>query len=275
MPGIITALPQAMAEQILQKLGFSAPPAPDEIGLSEIYRAWCQSVPFDNLRRRLMTDHDSALPLPGSTATDFFTHWLTYGTGGTCWAGHGALHALLIHVGFNVQFGLSIMLSSRPAPAGSPGHGMLFVNMDAGTRVVDSTLLHGHPLPLEARLNPHPVWGTRVYEREGSWYIHWKPLGRAGIDCKILTTDLPVDAFQSRHQQSRHSSRFDGALMIRRASAGSITGIVKGERVIRDSEGKETFTPLSRSEQQRLLIEDYGIAEAIVARLPADDPGHG
>ncbi len=71
MPGIITALPQAMAEQILQKLGFSAPPAPDEVGLSEIYRAWCQSVPFDNLRRRLMTDHDSALPLPAARQPTF------------------------------------------------------------------------------------------------------------------------------------------------------------------------------------------------------------
>ncbi|MDJ0040205.1 arylamine N-acetyltransferase family protein [Pantoea allii] len=274
MPDSITALPAALAEQSLEKLGFSSPPAPDEAGLSTLYRAWCQSVPFDNLRRRLMTEDDRALPLPGSTASDFFTHWLTFGTGGTCWAGHGALYALLAYLGFHVQFGLSTMLSPRPAPVGSPGHGMLIVKLDGRTLVVDSTLLHGDPLPLEARLNPHPVWGTRVHQHDGSWCIHWKPLGRAWLDCKILATDLSADAFQSRHQQSRSNSRFDGALLIRRANGETITGIVKGEQVIRDRQGKESVTPLSRSEQHRLLIEEYGIAEALVARLPADDPVH-
>lgn len=275
MPDTFTALAPAMAEQILEKLGFASPPLPDEAGLSAIYRAWCQSVPFDNLRRRLMTDNDSALPLPGTTAADFFSHWLKYGTGGTCWAGHGALYALLTHLGFSVQFGLSTMLSPRPAPPGSPGHGMLFINLDTRTLVVDSTLLHGSPLPLASGHNPHPVWGTHVHERDGSWCIHWKPLGRTWLDCKILATNISVDAFQSRHQQSRSNSRFDGALLIRRASTESISGIVKGERVVRDSQGKETFTPLSRSEQHRLLIEDYGIAEEVVTRLPADDPSHG
>ncbi|KTS26976.1 arylamine N-acetyltransferase [Pantoea sp. CS_6] len=275
MPETVTALSPALTERILDKLGLDHSPAPDAAGLQALYRAWCQKVPFDNIRRRILANDPPSQPLPGTTADDFFTHWLQFGTGGTCWAGHGALFALLMQLGFRAQLGVSRMLSSRPSPVDSPGHGLLLVTLDDRPLVVDATMLHGHPLPLEVAEYAHPVWGTQVHQQGDSWLINWKPLGRARLDCQLLALNIPFADFQARHQKSRNTSRFDGALLIRRAGHETLTGIVKGEQVVRAQDGSESFTPLSQSQQHQLLIEHFGIAEEIVARLPADVSHNG
>src|ERR671930_2797359 len=78
-----------LLERVLMKLGLSNRPAPTLDGLQTLYAAWCRKVPFDNVRKLIhLYNHDPG-PLPGDDATDFFNAWLTYGTGGTCWAGHG------------------------------------------------------------------------------------------------------------------------------------------------------------------------------------------
>ena len=264
-------IPPALAEQALEKMGFRAYPAVSESGLGQIYQAWCRSVPFDNIRKRIQVSQGIQGALPGFTPEDFFSHWLRFGTGGTCWASHGALYALLKAVGFPVQFGLSTMRSPRPVSADSPGHGTLFVPLDNTLFIVDTTMLHGQPLPLQAWHSTHPVWGTRVHRDEGFWCVNWKPLGRSRIDCQLLEMDAAETEYPQRHERSRHSSRFDGALLIRLAGHDSITGIVKGEKVFREARGKETFETLSHRQQKALLVERFGIAEEIAAQVPVDE----
>lgn len=265
------AISPSLAEQVLEKLGFSHRPALTEHGLTQLYQGWCRNVPFDNIRKRIQVAQGIRAALPGSTPDDFLSHWLRFGTGGTCWAGHGALYALLKAAGFSVQFGLSTMRSPRPVSAGSPGHGTLFVRLEETLFIVDATMLHGQPLPLQAWHSPHPVWGTRVHRDEGVWSINWKPLGRSRVDCQLVEFDAAAHEYPLRHEQSRYHSRFDGALHIRLAGRESIIGIVKGEKVVRDTSGKESFSPLSHRQQQLLLIERFGIAQEIVAQLPPDE----
>lgn len=261
----------ALAEQVLEKMGLCHYPALTESGLTKLYQTWCRSVPFDNIRRRIQVSQGISGDLPGFTPDDFFSHWLRFGTGGTCWASHGALYALLKAVGFSVQYGLSTMRSPRPVSADSPGHGTLFVRLNDEHFIVDTTMLHGQPLPLQAWHSTHPVWGTRVHRDEGFWCVNWKPLGRSRVDCQLLDMDASAAEYPQRHERSRHSSRFDGALLIRRAGHDSITGIVKGERVVRDARGKEIFDTLSHRQQKVLLVEQFGIAEEIAVQVPADE----
>ena len=54
--------------------------------------------------------------LPGSGAEDFFESWLRYGTGGGCWSGAGACHALLTSLGFDAGRGVGTMLIVRACP---------------------------------------------------------------------------------------------------------------------------------------------------------------
>jgi hypothetical protein len=86
------ALSMDSRERVLMKLGLSEYPTPTLDGLRALYAAWCRKVPFDNVRKLIHIHHHDPAPLPGDDATDFFEAWLTYGTGGTCWAGNGALY---------------------------------------------------------------------------------------------------------------------------------------------------------------------------------------
>lgn len=258
----------ALAEQVLEKLAFSDFPAVTQAGLAALYQAWCRKVPFDNIRKRIDAGSEQRRPLPGATATDFFDHWLRLGTGGTCWAGHGAFYALLRFLEFPVSVGLSTMLSQRPSPAGSPGHGTLLINLEQGSFIVDATMLHGEPLPLREWYSTDPLWGTQVHRSDGYWCVNWKPLGRPRLDCRLLERNAPTSEYPRRHEMSRHNSRFDGALLIRRAESEAIIGIVKGEQVVRSATGTETKMTLSNEEQRKLLIEQFGIAEEIAVMLP-------
>src|SRR5262245_48157505 len=88
-------LSDPLVERVLAELGLtdSGEPTPDT--LRQIYSAWCQSVPFDNVRKIIHIRSGNPEPLPGSTPEDFLGSWLKFGTGGTCWSGAGAFHALL------------------------------------------------------------------------------------------------------------------------------------------------------------------------------------
>ncbi|MFU0931052.1 hypothetical protein ACM26E_09560 [Kluyvera cryocrescens] len=110
-----------------------------------------------------------------------------------------------------------------------------------------------------------------MHRDEGVWSINWKPLGRSRVDCQLVEFDASAHEYPLRHEQSRYHSRFDGALHIRLAGRESIIGVVKGEKVVRDTSGKESFSPLSHRQQQLLLIERFGIAQEIVAQLPPDE----
>ena len=113
-----------LLERVLSRLGLSAPPALDLNGLKTVYVAWCRQVPFDNIRKLIHVQTQTLSALPGDSAQDFFEAWLKYKTGGTCWAGNGALHSLLVTLGFAAQRGVATMLV---APSLPPNHGTVSV----------------------------------------------------------------------------------------------------------------------------------------------------
>src|SRR5712691_7926635 len=107
--------------------------------------AWCRKVPFDNIRQLIHRRSHDPSPMPGGDATEFFEAWLVYGTGGTCWSGNGALHALLLSLGFEAARGLCNMLVAPDIP---PNHGSVLVVYEGSRYVVDASILHSEPLRL-------------------------------------------------------------------------------------------------------------------------------
>src|SRR5690348_16732226 len=105
-----SSLPAELVERVLAKLGFARRPEPTLENLRRLYGAWCQRVPFDNVRKLIHLRAGNRGPLPGGTAEDFFEAWLKHGTGGTCWANAGACHALWQSLGFDVERGLGTMM---------------------------------------------------------------------------------------------------------------------------------------------------------------------
>ena len=267
------ALAPELRERVLAKLGLSAPPAPTLEGLRTLYAAWCRHVPFDNIRQLIHRRNQDPSPMPGGDATEFFDAWLAYGTGGTCWSGNGALYTLLASLGFDVARGLCTMLVAPEVP---PNHGSVLVAHEGSRYVVDASILHSEPL----RLDPdaptaiaHPVWGVQCEQRDDQWFIHWRSMFTSdGLDCRIEKLSVTRDTFRERYEAAREWGAFNYELHFRTIRGEAIVGLARGERVEFDRSGACVRTPIDDAERRRLLIEDMGIHEAIVQRLPADTP---
>jgi N-hydroxyarylamine O-acetyltransferase len=266
-------LPDGLVERVLARLGLSGPPHPDLDGLKTVYAAWCRKVPFDNVLKRIHLATRDPGPLPGDDDTRFFESWLRYGTGGTCWAGNSALCSLLAALGFTASRGLATMLIGPDQP---PNHGTVTVALDGHLYLVDASMLHGEPLPLDDHRPSgvdHPAWGVRCTRRSGLWHVHWRPLHMTdGLDCRIDRLDASRDAFLVLNEETRLWSPFNYSLYARLIRGDRVVGVSDGHRVTIDSSGSVSRTPLDRAERLRFMVEKIGIAEEILRRFPPDRP---
>lgn len=268
-----SGLAPSLIEQVLSKLELPARPAPTLDGLRALYAAWCRGVPFDNVRKLIHLHRAQTGPLPGNDPAEFFEAWLRYGAGGTCWAGNGALHALLVSLGFASVRGVATMLVAPDLP---PNHATVVVGCEGRRYIVDASILHGEPLEL-AEPGPtsvgHPAWGVGFQQRAGQRLIHWRPLHKAdGLDCRIDEIDVPAETFSRLHEQTRPWSPFNYQLYGRINRDGRVIGTAFGQRVEFDAGGNVHARALDAGERIRFLVEDLGIHEELAAMLPADVP---
>jgi arylamine N-acetyltransferase len=169
--GITMALPTEalsmdLLEQVLNRLALSDRPAPTLDGLQTLYAAWCRKVPFDNVRKLIHLHSHAPGPLPGDDPAEFLEAWLAYGTGGTCWAGNGALHAVLVSLGFEAIRGMGTMHAAPEAP---PTHGTVVVTCGGSRYLVDASIMHGAPLPLH---ESEPTGVGRALRQAGRHLVH-------------------------------------------------------------------------------------------------------
>jgi N-hydroxyarylamine O-acetyltransferase len=278
------SLSDAMVDRVLAKLELTGRPEPTLAGLSAVYSAWCRHVPFDNIRKLIHLRRRDAGVLPGDNAVDFLDAWLRFGAGGTCWAGNGALSALLATLGFDARRGVGTMLVAPNLP---PNHGTTTVLLDARRYLVDASILHHEPLLLDA-LPPlpepppaagrpaaahHPAWSAAGHWRDGHWHIRWRPLHKLdGLDCRIDRFDVEADTFRQFHEQSRAWGPFNYELYVRTNREAAVIGAAFGRRVEIDASGAAVQRPLQTSERIRFLVEEVGIDEELAAMVPLDLP---
>jgi N-hydroxyarylamine O-acetyltransferase len=266
------ALSMDVLERVLSRLELAERPAPTLDGLQTLYAAWCRKVPFDNVRKLIHLHSHAPGPLPGDDPSEFLEAWLTYGTGGTCWAGNGALHAVLVSLGFDAIRGMGTMHAAPEAPS---THGTVLVTW--GTwYVVDASIMHGAPLPLhesEPTGVTHPVWGVHCTKRDGTWFIRWRPLHQPeGIDCRLQYLHVSRETFRARHEQSRAWSPFNYAVYARTIRGETMVGVAHGQRVAFDSAGGVSHTPMNGDDRLRVFVDELGMHEGIVQQLPPDAP---
>jgi arylamine N-acetyltransferase len=266
-------LPAGLVERVLERLGLSSAPPPDRAGLGAVYGAWCRKVPFDNVRKLIHLRSAQSGVLPGDTPEDFFDAWLLHGTGGTCWAGNGALQALLRSLGFDA---LRVVATMVVAPDLPPNHGSVMVRCEAARYLVDASILHGEPLALEESaptLIAHGAWGVRCARLARRWMIGWRPLhATQGIDCRIERLAASAQEFHERHEQSRPWSPFNYALYARVNRGDTVLGTAFGQRVTLLADGEVRQGALDPAQRAEFLLEQIGLSESIVALLPPDLP---
>lgn len=260
-----------LLEQVLLRLGFSKCPEATPEALCDLYAAWCQRVPFDNVRKLIYVRNENSGPLPGSTAADFFEAWLKHGTGGTCWAGAGACQALLSALGFDAQRGVGTMLVTSDVP---PNHGTVTVLFGDERYLVDCSVLHGEPLLLDATTETqveHPAWGVTCATRDGRWHVKWRPLHKVdGFECRLERFGVGRHEFENNYDNTRPWSPFNYELSARLNKVDKVVGAGFGQIVSLLSDGSITSLSATREERVRLLIEEMGMSDEIVRQLPED-----
>ena len=260
-------------ELVLARLGFSGRPEPTLDNLRAVYSAWCQRVPFDNVRKLIHVRSRASGPLPGSSAEDFFEAWLRHGTGGTCWSGAGAFHALLTSLGFNADRGVGTMLVAPDVP---PNHGTVLATFGAEKYLVDCAILHGEPLRLEengeTRIE-HPAWGVRCSQRSGFWQVWWRALHKPdGLECRYEWFGAESGEFRDFYERTRAWSPFNYELTARVNRGDEVIGVSFGKAVTLRGNGQVAQAPIPHEERMRLLVEQFGMSEEIVSQIPEDVP---
>lgn len=265
-------LPAGLVDAVLERLAVAAPTI-DLAGLASIYGAWCRSVPFDNVLKRLWLEERWPGRLPGSTAVDFFRDWIEYRTGGTCWAGNGALFALLRALGFRVELGAATMLSAPDTPG--PNHGTVVASLDEGRFLCDASILSGSPLrlPEPGETPPAPAALPAVQVIDGRTVVLWRTVRQPeGFPCRIERIGLDAAAWDALHQHTGTWSPFNYATSARLERGGDAIGYGAGLTYRIGPDGAFETRPADRHAMVRFLAEVLDIDAAVADRLPEDRP---
>lgn len=258
-----------LVDAVLARLGVERPSC-DLAGLRSVYAAWCGAVPFDNTLKLIHSAEALPGPLPGSTADAFFDAWLEHRTGGTCWAGNGALHELLSELGFHVERALATMLSSPDARA--VNHGSVFVTIDGVRWIADASILSGDPIPV---VKPERDGASQALPRL-EWHgdqpaVIWRALSAPdGFPCVIRRIGAEWGEWDRLHQATAAWSPFNYQLTTRLMRGGETIGVAKGQRFVFRTDGSLDASPVEGEERTRFLVEELGISESIAARVPRD-----
>ncbi|HEX5096526.1 MAG TPA: arylamine N-acetyltransferase [Acidimicrobiia bacterium] len=266
--------PMIDVDAILERLGLGARPAPDLDGLARVYLAWCRNVPFDNVVKRVHMASGDTGPIPNGPPDAFFDWYLRHGTGGTCWPSANALHALLVGLGFDARRGSAAMADSKIDGEYAHSHGTTLVRVDGTDHWVDTSMLTDRVLPLARGATtsiPGPVHPLRAEPVGDRWRVWWEPGPRGQeMSCLLLSADTTSEHYLARYEFSRGWSPFNlWVHAVRNTERGRLT-LTNGTRYERRADGGDTRA-LDVGDRTKVLVEEFGYSEEIVARLPPDE----
>ena len=249
---------------VLGKLGFAREPQHDYAQLVALYRAWCETIPFDNAAKLIAFRTRAAGNLPGIEASQFFANFLEHGIGGTCWPSSNALYTLFSSVGFDAR-----RLAGSMRDTGILSHGSTKVRFDGSDWLLDSSMLTMNPLPLgdELFIADDPLWSAEVEYAEGTHVIWWDTVAAPDyIPCRLLMDDATHDFYVERYEASRDRSPFNERVYVRRNTPDSILVITGNRRFLKTASGVEASV-LSATQLEEQLVSEAGFSSRIVEML--------
>lgn len=268
-----TPLSPRLVERVLERLGFASRPETNLRGLTDLYGAWCQRVPSDNVQKLIHLRSHAPGPLPGDDAGAVLEAWLEHGTGSTCWGASSAMHELLEALGFRAHRVLSTIVFT---PDLAPNHGTTIAEVDDEFFLVDTSLLHGEPLLLSQERETaieHAAWALPARFEEGQFWFDVSPLLTTGsLPTRMDLIGASEEQVRERNEATRDWGPFNYALSVRTNRGAGVIGTAWMKRIEIDAEGERTEHAFDRSERARWLIEEIGLSEEIVETLPADLP---
>jgi N-hydroxyarylamine O-acetyltransferase len=251
---------EKLRDRVLVRLGLDGPAGADLPGLRRLYRAWCLSVPFDNVRKLIALRAGAALP--GRDAADFFTNWLETGAGGTCWSGSNALYALLRSLGFQPRLAAGSMHD-----LGSPNHGTVIVTIGGVDWRADTSLLTHAPIPLAcARYFHSDGLTTADLEYDSRGYLLWTntPHQHVPTGCRIFPEPVGGQFVLDRYEASRNQGPFNDCVHVRRNFPGRVVVVRGATRFERTVDGISAHA-LSADELCAALEREMGLSRSLIS----------
>jgi len=92
------------------------------------------------------------------------------------------------------------------------------------------------------------------------------------MDCRLEQMQVTREVFREHHEHTRAWSGFNYELHARSIRGEAVVGVARGQRVAFDNAGGVSHTPLGGDDRLRVLIDELGMHEEIVQRLPLDTP---
>jgi len=253
----------ALRDRVLTRLGIIAPVTLDYDGLALLYRAWCDHVPFDNVRKLLALQSADERPLPGTTGTDFFEYFLEHGCGGTCWSTSNAIYELLVSVGFTAR-----RVAASMRDQGFVTHGTVKVTLDDMDWLVDSSILSNIPLPVHGQpfISNDRVFTAEIEPTDALHLVWYSIPPNAGYTpCRLLIDHIDHAFLSAAYEKSRTFGAFNQHIYARR-NFPDLMLLMRGPVLYRRTPSGTTQEALSRESVVHYLRGDFAIAESMIAR---------
>ncbi|MDX2166767.1 MAG: hypothetical protein SF182_06875, partial [Deltaproteobacteria bacterium] len=158
-----------------------------------------------------------------------------------------------------------------------PNHGSVVVTLEGERWVVDASILHGEPLAMRDALPSaidHPAWGVAAHWTDGQFRIRWRNFLTGGepLDCGFNHLGASAEEFARRHEMTRDWSPFNFGVCLNLLRGERRLGAAMGKLASIDERGALSERPVDLAERRRFLVEEAGMSEELVARLPDDLP---
>jgi len=251
-----------LMQQVRSEMGLPDTVPNDIEGLRTVYRAWCNSMTFDNIRKFISLNSGDE-SLAGSDAADYFQHWLSNRSGGTCWPSANALFTLVSSFCFDARRVAGSMFDVPPI-----NHGSVKVRIKGNDWLVDSSMLTGEPLPLTDELDVRTDGPVRVeIEPNENGYLIWAdfpPLPEF-IPCRLREDPVDLAFFHERYEASREMSPFNERLYLRRLRPEGLT-VFLGNTLFRRFGDDLEITPLNAENLCKVMQDVGGVSGPLISR---------
>jgi N-hydroxyarylamine O-acetyltransferase len=272
-------LSRGLIERVLLKLGLTDQPALNLHGLNTLFAAFCGSIPFDNIQKRIWFAGDQTTPLTGGDPNVFFENWLVYGTGGTCWSINGGICALLGSIGFKARRIAGSMIVEGVLHGAN--HGSVLVRLDDVDYLVDANIGSFKVLPLvpgtpaSRSMSIHDIAAVPI--KDGFDVLWYTGISRKEPLVFRPEPELdPVDHTFFLEAYDRTKSKgydlFNYALYICRRFTDSIVTVGRNNKLVVTADNAITKTEVVDTERKRILVEELGISEESIDAIPPDVP---
>ena len=267
-----------LVERVMTKLGLRQRPTLDLAGLNALYAGVSANVPFDNFQKRIWFVGPQTAPLPSGDPNEFFNNWLQHGTGGTCWPLNGAMYSLAQALGFDAHRIVgSVIVEGYPRGA---NHGSVVVSLDGINYLVDAWMASFKVLPLipgTPSSTGNGIHDVRAVPIESGFEIITYPgfNREQTLPFRPEREYDPVDhaLFIARYDRTKTVGFFNDAIFICRHFPDSIITMGRKSQFHLAADGTLTKTEPTEAQRKKSLIEEFGLSEEIIQKLPPNVPG--